>query len=139
VQRLRDQERLVELVRATLQQPVRERSNAGDLLLESEAVPEVAVGFSDEGVSVFVYSKTWRGPSELVADHRRLSRHSWEMLPEQTDEAFALMAALIDESRWQRAGAYRVCRECGKNTPPEFLEGADLCMGCAPGLLGIVY
>lgn len=86
-----------------------------------------------------VYSQGWNGPSELVACHRRLSRHSWEELPEQVDEAFVLVAALIEESRRQRAGAYRVCRHCGRNASPEYLHDPDLCMGCAPGLLGIVY
>jgi hypothetical protein len=139
VQRLQDRERLVALVRASLQGPTSEYTDTDGLLLVSEAVPEVGVRFSDQGVSVFVYRRKWHGVSELVADHYRLASLGWEELPEQADEAYTLVAPLIEASRQQRASAYRVCRHCGRNTPLEYLHDEHLCMSCAPGLLGVVY
>ena len=131
--------RLAVLVRSSLGEPVAEREDETGFLIVSEAVPEVAVRLTADGVDVLFYGLRWDGPATLVDCHELMISLPWAELPESTEQAWAVVEVRIEESRRLRATSYRTCRHCGRNTPPEYMHDEQLCMGCAPGVLGVVY
>jgi hypothetical protein len=132
-------EGLAEVVRASLPEPVSERQDGTGLLFISEAVPEVALRLTDKGVDVLLYRRIWAEPDQLVDQHHLLTSVPWKGLPDQVEQAWALLETPVRAPQKQRASSYRTCQRCGKSTPPEFMHNEQLCMSCAALVLGVIY
>jgi hypothetical protein len=73
----------------------------------------------------------WAGPGTPV--HRL--EDAMHVPPEFADS----LAETIDRVRALREAALRSCRYCGARHTPGYMHTEDVCQGCAPRHLGVVY
>ena len=128
-----------EALRRLLPDPVRE-GPSGDATTLVAGDPElVAVRFSDEAVAVSVCGLRWDGPHNPLADNRLLAELMWRDFGGDEAEALIAVHLLVQAAVVVRRAAFRRCRRCGENTPPEWWHGEDACQGCAERHLGVVH
>ena len=95
-----------------------------------------------------------KGLSRYWSDYQRiktlnsLSGNGWDIKPsypcltdfrDQGEEAVVAVQLLVQAAVVLRRAAFRRCRYCGQNTPPEWWHGEDACQGCAERHLGVVH
>ena len=130
-------EQLMAFIGSQLPEPVEESDGAaGEIVFSGRDPVEVVVHLTASTVVVFEFAREWTTDS-LVARPRRVGLVKWGRLPE-TDMMNAL-SALIKGARESRRAKFRVCRSCGRNTPPELLYAADMCVPCAGDEPGTVH
>lgn len=49
-----------------------------------------------------------------------------------------IYAAVVDGISQTRRG-WKTCKHCGGRQPSAYMQERDVCMGCAPSVLGIIY
>ncbi len=128
-----------EALRRLLPDPVREEQSPSGTTLVAGDPGLVAVTFTDEGLAVSVFGIRWDGPHTPVPDHRPLAQAAWSDFREGEAEAVVAAQLLVQAAAVVRRAAFRRCRYCGENTPPEWWHGEDACQGCAERHLGVVH
>jgi hypothetical protein len=128
-----------EALRRLLPDPVHEEQSPVSTTLVAGDPGLVAVRLTDEGLAVSVYGVRWDGPHTPVPDHRPLAEVAWSDLREGEAEAVVAAQLLVQAATVVRRAAFRRCRYCEKNTPPEWWHGDDACQGCAERHLGVVH
>lgn len=130
--------RLVEDLRGMLPQPVQpELGGDGAVWLTGGEPGEVVARVTTRTVSIAIFGVRWAGPHEPRPAPRWLARFHWHNL--ESGELYALLVRLIESAAARRCATYRTCRYCGKNTPPEWQHGDDVCQSCAERHLGVVH
>jgi hypothetical protein len=122
-----------------LPEPVREE-RAGDRLTLTAGDPGlVVITLDNKGVSVGIFQVRWEGPHTPVPYTRPRASVAWANLNDRTEEAVVAVQSLVPAAVVVRRAAFRRCRYCGKNTPPEWWHGEYACQGCAERNLGVVH
>ena len=91
--------------------------------------PEVVVLLTETSVVVAMFAAEWRGGPSPSPKPRRVGILKWRRLPETI--LFNALGALIKGAREARRGQFRTCQDCGRNTPPEWMDQDDICRTCA--------
>jgi uncharacterized protein (TIGR02996 family) len=125
--------------RRSLPSPVRETIADGESILEGGYPVLVALRASEGELAVCEAGVRWEGPHTPVAHHRPCAQWRWAELPEGGAERFRVVGAAVQEVVRIRQGAFRSCRYCTKQNPPEWMHAGDVCSGCAERYLGIVH
>jgi hypothetical protein len=128
-----------EAIRRLLPDPVREEGSSDSLTLTAGDPGLVVVTLDDEGVGVGIFQVRWEGPHTPVPYTRPLARVGWSDFHDQGEEAVVAVHLLVQAAAVVRRAAFRRCRYCGDNTPPEWWHGKDACQGCAERHLGVVH
>ena len=90
--------------------------------------PEVLAVLADTSVSVYTYSARWTSAQTLAPSPRRVGVLKWRRLPETA--LFNALGVLIKGAREARLAAFRICQECGRSTPPEWMDDDRTCRAC---------
>ena len=131
-------EQLIAFLDSNLPSPVERREEAdGALQFVGGEPPEVVVGLTDTSVVVSEFAATWESPYALTSKPRRVGVLKWRRLPETA--LFNALGTLIKGAREARRSGFRICRECGRSTPPEWLRTETVCQRCAGEDLGSVH
>jgi hypothetical protein len=131
--------RVCEALRRLLPDPVREEASDEGTTLVVGKPGLVAVRLTDAGLTVSVYGVRWDGPDTPVPDHQPLAEVAWADFRGNEAEAMVAAHLLVQAAIVVRRAAFRRCRFCQKNTPPEWWHGEDTCQGCAERHLGVVH
>lgn len=125
-------EQLIAFLDNNLPSPVeREELADGSIQFTGGDPHEVVARLTDTSVIVSTYAARWRTPYSLTARPRRVGIVKWQRLPENA--MLAALTALVKGAREARTASYRVCRECGRKTAPEWLHDEATCASCASG------
>lgn len=90
--------------------------------------PEVVATLNDTVVSVYVYAASWTTQHSLTPRPRRVGLLKWRRLPET--ELFNALGVLIKGAREARLSSFRACQDCGRSTPPEWMDDDRTCRTC---------
>jgi hypothetical protein len=99
----------------------------------------VTVSVDPDGIAVAVFGVRWDGPHTPVPDPRPLACLAWSDFRGSEAEAVVAAQLLIQAGIVIRRAAFRRCRSCKRNMPPEWLHAEDMCQGCAERELGVVH
>lgn len=128
-----------EALRRLLPELVREEHSPGGTTLVAGDPGLVVVMLTDEALAVSVYGVRWDGPHTPVPDHRPLAQAAWSDFRGGEAEAVIATHLLVQAAIVIRRAAFRRCRYCGKDKPPEWWHGEDACQGCAERHLEVVH
>jgi hypothetical protein len=128
-----------EALRRLLPDPVREEASGEGTTLVAGDPGRISVCLTDEGLAVSVFGVRWDGPHTPVPDHRPLAEVAWADFRGNEAEAVVAAYLLVQAATLVRRAAFRRCRYCGENTPPEWWHGEDACQGCAERHLVVVH
>jgi hypothetical protein len=128
-----------EALRRLLPEPVREEGSGDNLTLTAGDPGLIVVNLDGEGVGVGTFQVRWEGPHTPIPYTRPLARVAWTDFRDQREEAVVAVHLLVQAAIVVRRAAFRRCRYCGKNAPPEWWHGEDACQGCAERYLGVVH
>ena len=80
---------------------------------------------------------TWQGHELQIGKGQELRRIPVSPLVPNSggEEILSAIAVGIEECRKR----WKVCSHCDTACPIEYMEVPQVCMGCAPGVLGVVY
>jgi hypothetical protein len=113
-----------------LPQPVKQETALDGATLFVGGDPgEVVVRLTDDVLTVSEFAVDWQGPSTPITRPIELGRFHWPWLPGV--EAMRVLLALIEAARQSRRSKYRLCRVCEHARPPEQMQDAEVCQGCA--------
>jgi len=130
---------VAEAVRRLLPDPIREEATAQGTTLRAGDPALVAVNLTEEGVAVSVCGVRWDGPHTPVPDDFPLAQVAWSQLGGNEAEAVVAVNLLIQAATVIRRTAFRRCRYCQENKPPEWQHEDDVCQSCAEKHLGVVH
>jgi hypothetical protein len=131
-------EQVVTFLRSRLPAPIEQHQTSdGSMLFTAGAPGEVVVHLTDTSVSVSEYAGEWDTPYSFAVRPRRVGTLKWRRLPDEP--LFNALTQLIHGAREMRRGRYRTCRFCDSSNPPEWMDGDDICSGCAEQQTGMVH
>jgi hypothetical protein len=91
--------------------------------------PEVVAILEDTRVSIYTYAAVWTTRQTLTPRPRRVGIVKWRRLPETA--LFNALGVLIKGAREARVAAFRLCQDCGRSTPPEWMDDDQICRTCS--------
>jgi hypothetical protein len=129
---------LLREIRAFLPPPVREETQlAGSAVFVGGDPGEVIVRVHKSRVAVSIYAVEWEGPHTPVTRSKGIGKVNWKRLP--AARLLLTLQNLIESAREIRRSRYRMCEQCGKTNPPEWMHDGKTCQACAERLLGVVH
>jgi hypothetical protein len=84
-----------------------------------------------DGSTLFVRTIEWHGSHE----HTEKWVQAETLPPDASDE----MIEQAREALLKNRKYFGLCSSCNNHTIATYMEGDDVCMGCAPEVLGLVY
>lgn len=131
-------DRLLELLRGQLETATVDMlQHDGTHVFVSGPPDEVVVRVTRQRLIVALYRVVWDGPHTPLVDPRPLATLNWPAFSESA--LTQIVRHLIDSAKRLRRDSYRTCQQCETRTPPEHMHDDQICQGCAPGVLGVVY
>jgi hypothetical protein len=131
-------EQLIAFLSTHMPAPVEQHEAADGIMVFRGGSPvEVVATLTHASVIVEEFAVRWETPFSPVDRPRRVGTVNWRRLPEST--VMNVVNQLIKGAREMRLGRYRTCKFCSRTNPPEWLQGDDVCQGCAQAELGVVH
>jgi hypothetical protein len=123
-------EQLIAYLESHLPAPLdRQEIADGSLQFVAGDPPEVVVRLTDSAVVISEFAAVWETPFVLTPRPRRVGVLKWKRLPETA--LFNALGTLLKGAREARAAQFRVCEQCGRSMPPEWLRDERTCQPCA--------
>jgi hypothetical protein len=123
-------EQLIAYLESHLPVPLdRQETADGSLQFIGGDPPEVVVRLTDSSVVISEFAAVWETPFVLTPRPRRVGVLKWKRLPETA--LFNALGTLLKGAREARAAQFRVCEQCGRSMPPEWLRDERTCQACA--------
>jgi hypothetical protein len=94
--------------------------------------PEVVALVEENSVAIYAYAGVWSPTRGVTPRPRRVGLLKWRRLPETA--LFNALGVLIKGAREARLASFRTCQECGRSTPPEWMDADQTCRTCSDRL-----
>jgi hypothetical protein len=131
-------EQLIAFLNTHLPAPVEQEQDANGIIVFTGGAPgEVVARLTETSVIIEEFAVRWETPFTPAVHPRRVGVVKWRRLPESA--VMSIVGQLIKGARDMRLARYRTCESCGRTNPPEWMQGEEICQGCAETELGAVH